>query len=102
MKTRKWVAACLSLPPILYLVLDTMEFFHARADTAHLYPFGSEHAGWFYKSLAHYRLLLSVDAALSTIALFGVVGMWQGLKYSWVFYLPFLFWIPFSILTASE
>jgi len=100
MKFTKSIAACLSLPPIAFLLVAALELFNARADTAHLYPFGSAHAGWFYQSLAHYRLGLSIDAVLAMIALVSVVGIWRARKYSWVPYLPFFFWAIFTTVTA--
>jgi hypothetical protein len=103
-KFRHCIALLLGIFPIVSLAIDISELIQARSDTAHLYPFGSEHVAYnfFYKSLLHYRLMLSIGVCCAVAALVSVINIFRGRLYLWIAYLPFVAWTITLIMMARS
>jgi hypothetical protein len=93
MTRRKLLSICVGFLPVLVFVLAVLELFHVSGGDISSYPFGSERAGFFSRSVLHYKVGLAIDILLSTCGIWGAVGIWLNRRKSWLFLFPLLVWL---------
>lgn len=63
------------------------------------YPFGSEHAGFFFRTLWHYKGGLLIDICLWGLVVWGTIRLWGNRRGAWFYFLPAIFFVLYTVIT---
>jgi hypothetical protein len=91
----KILSLCIVALASCVIVLAIVDFVEVSYGDVSLYPFRSEYAGFFYRSMLHYKFGLFIHIVLSACALVGAVFIWQAKRFSWILILPLFIWLAF-------